>query len=138
MSKRQPKEIIGSTFAMLDVKLGRANLRRMLEGGACLPITIHGVIDDKWGTDDGVSQEFSVRVTKITTNGRMQPFATVADTKIGDKVITDGGFTCLKENVVRTVRGDKDGLFIACKHKRHYLDGQKDGLGIRYVGLYKA
>lgn len=62
--------------------------------------------------------------------------------KPGDKLIADGGFTCMKENDVKTVFKASDdpvygGLFICCSHDRHYLSGQLDSEGF-LVGLYEA
>jgi hypothetical protein len=56
---------------------------------------------------------------------------------IGDTLIADAGFTCLKAGDRRTVRGDAEGLFVLCKSERHYLDGQLNEAG-RYVGFTKA
>lgn len=54
----------------------------------------------------------------------------------GDRIIADGGFTCLTEGDIREVKTDEHGgeMFIECSEGRHYLDGQYDGKG-NYIGL---
>ena len=56
--------------------------------------------------------------------------------KVGDTVITDGGFTCMKASP-RKVHEDNEGLYIRCRDGRHYLDGQEDEDG-ELVGLSRA
>ncbi len=58
-----------SDFAILDVKRGRVGLLKQLEkagGSASVPVTIVGRITFPHGSDDGVSQEFSVDVDRVT------------------------------------------------------------------------
>src|ERR1035437_7281970 len=136
MSKTEKSPIISSDFAVLDVKRGRHRLLRTVQGGAAVPVKIEGVIDGVWGSDDGISNEFSLRITKITPTGRVQPFATVANTKAGEMLVADGGFTCLRDGVARKVF-DKDGhLFVRCKDGTHALDGQVSLDHHHYVGFY--
>lgn len=65
-----------SDFAILDVKRGRKALDRMVELNGLtgarrhdlperIPVVIHGWITGRHGSDDGVSQEFTVEVTKV-------------------------------------------------------------------------
>lgn len=78
------------------------------------------------------------------TSGR--PWATVADTKVGDQLIPDSGFDCLAVGVYYTVCADHTGrLYVQCdmapSHRQpgcHYLDGQLNDQGTHYVGLYKG
>lgn len=58
-----------SGFALLDVTAGRAKLAKALGRGgkARMPVTIKGFIESAWGGDDGVSQEFEVDITELTT-----------------------------------------------------------------------
>lgn len=56
--------------------------------------------------------------------------------RVGDTVITDGGFTCMKAGP-RKVHRDSDGLYIRCRDGRHYLDGQEDEAG-ELVGLSRG
>lgn len=65
---------ISSEFAILDVKAGRASLRKHFEPrprlGPCpeelrIPVTITGYIGDVWSKDDGTSQEFEVQVDSV-------------------------------------------------------------------------
>jgi hypothetical protein len=54
-----------STFAILDVKRGRATLRNLVKGHKHkIPVTIEGYITGDWSGDDGTSIEFEVQVTK--------------------------------------------------------------------------
>lgn len=55
--------------------------------------------------------------------------------KEGMEVISDSGFTCLKEGDVRTVKVDEEGYFyINCEEGTHLLIGQYNEDGI-VVGL---
>lgn len=71
-----PAHKLKSTFALLDVKAGRAALNKHFAKrpplGECppkmrVPVTITGYIDGVWGGDDGVSREFSVVVQSVKT-----------------------------------------------------------------------
>ncbi|WP_456868270.1 hypothetical protein [Galbibacter sp. BG1] len=71
-----------SDFALLDVKDGRHDLAKHFKDrpvmGECppefrVPVTIEGYIQDVWGSDDGESQEFSVKVEKIETVSQKGP-----------------------------------------------------------------
>lgn len=66
-------------------------------------------------------------------------YATVKDTKEGDVLIVDGGFTCIHKDSERTVKKARTGdLYIDCKDGHHLLDGQideKEGVEF-YLGLY--
>ncbi|MEE8608956.1 MAG: hypothetical protein V3S55_15235 [Nitrospiraceae bacterium] len=84
---------IQSDFALLDVKQGRAGLNKKFKNGAegdPLPIVIHGSIVGVWGSDDGISQEFTVKVdkVKITTS---DPVGAVELLKELKSAIGDGG-----------------------------------------------
>ena len=80
------------------------------------------------------------------TNGRA--YARVADIKVGDIVIPDGGFVatingqegkCMSEGVELTVQDDTaHGLYVPCAHGKHFLDGQIEltDVGEVYIGLY--
>lgn len=70
-------------------------------------------------------------------NGRA--YALVATVKAGDKLETDGDFTCMSKGKIVEVGIDDRGLFIPCQKGHHYLSGQVkiDKLGPQYyVGLY--
>lgn len=54
-----------SNFALLDVKRGRKALARRLAKGERVAVIIYGEIEGVWGSDDGVSQEFSVYVRTV-------------------------------------------------------------------------
>ena len=60
----------------------------------------------------------------------------MTDLKHGDKLVADGGFTCLIKNQVVMVNDAKDGKFVHCRAGRHYLDGQEDEDGT-IVGFEK-
>ncbi len=51
-----------SDFAILDVKGGRAALRKRIEAGEKVHVVIRGVIDTVHSHDDGTSIEFSLAV----------------------------------------------------------------------------
>ncbi len=86
--------------------------------------------------------------SKTDKNGR--PYATVAETKVGDKLEADGGFTCIAEGAVLEVKQDGDGLYVECNghgdfdaqadhgvaEHPHLLSGQEES-GI-YIGLYRV
>lgn len=66
---------LSSNFAILDVENGRKALARHFAKrpltGKCpedmkVPVTITGFIDEIWGGDDGISQEYSIKVETIT------------------------------------------------------------------------
>lgn len=65
-------------------------------------------------------------------------YARLSGLKVGDKVLVDDGFTCMKPwSRHRVQKGPSGDLFIPCRHGQHYLDGQlkgKDSL----VGVYKV
>lgn len=77
------------------------------------------------------------------TNGR--PYALVDETKEGDILICDGGFTCLNKNDEKVVKNDPShGLYIDCNDERggkHFIDGQIEESDVEerryYMGLYK-
>lgn len=53
-----------STFAILDVKRGRATLRNLVKDHKHkIPVTIKGYIVGQWSGDDNTSIEFEVEVT---------------------------------------------------------------------------
>lgn len=65
-----------SDFALLDVKRGRRQLDKMVERngmtGAAkhdlpkpIPVVIRGYITHRYGSDDGVSQEWGVDVSSV-------------------------------------------------------------------------
>jgi hypothetical protein len=63
---------IKSTFALLDVTHGRKALDKKMPPGSQslpenerIPVTIHGFISHRHGSDDGVSIEFGVDVTRV-------------------------------------------------------------------------
>lgn len=48
------------------------------------------------------------------------------DLNPGDRIIADGGFTCLRDGEICIVDISHDGLFVKCLQERHYLLGQQD------------
>jgi hypothetical protein len=63
-------------------------------------------------------------------------WAKVADVKVGDILVTDGGFICIRKGRRCRVHEDDGGLYIRCSAGHHYLDGQIDfEQGVDYVGL---
>ena len=62
-------------------------------------------------------------------------YAHVSEVKVGTKLRTDGGFTCIDGDQVLTVEQDERGeLFIPCDRGRHYIEGQLED-GDHYIGL---
>lgn len=60
----------------------------------------------------------------------------INDVKVGDRLIADGGFTCLVEGEIVVVHEDEHGFFIPCSDGKHHLHGQQeDG---ELVGLRKV
>ena len=55
------------------------------------------------------------------------------DLKVGYKVVTDKGFTCMPAGI-HTVCEDSGGLFIPCAEGHHYLVGQMNAHG-ELVGI---
>ena len=49
--------------------------------------------------------------------------------RLGDRLLTYGGFTCVPVNTVVTVEQDEQGLFFLCADGRHYLESQRDQNG---------
>ena len=88
-----------------------------------------------------------------TTNAS---FPKLDQIKAGDVLIADGGFTCMSDGEVVTVKSDDGGLFVRCagpdegddadadhgkpstthRREQHYLDGQEGDDG-ECVGLYR-
>ena len=58
--------IITSTFAILDVKKGRAALAKAVKAGKEFDVVIRGTLDCQHSRDDGTSIEFSLDVTEAT------------------------------------------------------------------------
>lgn len=59
-----------STFAILDVKGGRAKLRQALTAQKRIHVIIHATVDGEWSGDDGISQEFGLSVTSLRVMSR--------------------------------------------------------------------
>lgn len=51
-------------------------------------------------------------------NGR--PYAKLSELRVGDKVMVDGGFSCMHDGDVKIVK-EKDGLYIDCRYGHHHL-----------------
>ena len=56
-----------SGFAFLDVKSGRQGLKKLVETGQRVPVTIKGYIGVPVSGDDGESIEFGVEVESVKT-----------------------------------------------------------------------
>ena len=74
----------------------------------------------------------------------------LTDIKPGDRLVADGGFTCLDEGEICTVVAATAGdaaaqpnvifvgeLYVLCRSGRHYLDGQENEAG-EIVGFVPA
>lgn len=77
-------------------------------------------------------------MTTHSTDGRK--WAALSKLKAGDKVLADGGFTCIKEGAVLEVeQNGTAGLFVPCTCGAHYLDGQLSDVDHDHlVGLWPA
>ncbi len=53
----------------------------------------------------------------------------LSEVKAGDVIVADGGFTCIRDKAVLTVKKDIGGLFVLCDQGTHMLDGQLDESG---------
>lgn len=72
----------------------------------------------------------------------------IDDLKAGDRLVADGGFTCIRAGCLCTVKWDGDtayrdksresGLYVECDDGRHYLAGQVDDDGGLVVGFTRA
>lgn len=74
----------------------------------------------------------------------MTDFVKLAEVKPGDRLVADGGFTCIKAGAIVTVGESPTGndwpgadLYIPCSHGKHFLDGQENDAG-QCVGLVLA
>lgn len=75
-----------------------------------------------------------------------RPYAKTENTKPGDIIIVDQGFTCMEpwsEHVVETGTDVPEigRLFVRCSCGHHYLDGQRENETEEdldyYIGMYK-
>lgn len=73
-----------------------------------------------------------------STDGR--PWARLSELKAGDKLVADGGFTCIKKGGVVVVEARGDGqLYVGCRSGSHYLDGQVSGENHdSLIGLWRS
>lgn len=72
-----------------------------------------------------------------STGGR--EWAKLSELKPGDKVKTDGGFTCGISSKELEVGFDEHGFYVPCKHGRHFLDGQLSSVDHDHlVGVWLA
>ena len=72
--------------------------------------------------------------TTHNTNGI--EYARIGTLRAGHIVNVDDGFTCRPAGTA-TVRRDGRGfagLYIPCKHGKHFLEGQRDD-GLHYIGI---
>jgi hypothetical protein len=61
-----PKRLT-SNFGLLDVKLGRQQLRKMIEDQKLgVPVQITGTLIGVWSADDGASMEFEIEVSGVS------------------------------------------------------------------------
>ena len=64
-------------------------------------------------------------------------YAKLTDLKLGDKLETDSGFTCMRRGQIETVYEDIGGLFVHCSEGSHYLVESADEDSY-LVGFYKV
>lgn len=147
---RKPKlpKKVTSTFATVEISLGRADIQRFIESDHKIPFTLHGYLIPgraNVGNSDDVGTEFAAHVDSISIQtptfvaldrcGR--PWAMASDVKAGDMLQCDGGFTCMRDGAKKVVKADGDKRYVACRDGRHYLKGQENNDGA-LIGLYKV
>lgn len=168
MSKRpklppkSPKKLpakITSTFAIVEIKLGRGVIRKFVESGHTIPFTLQGTIDpgkSGIGPSDNVGTEFSTTVDTIMLRKPiLQPcdkfgrrYALAKNMAPGVILECDGGFTCMRDGSKHVVkassiqrpnggRPELSKLYISCKDGKHFLDGQLGDDG-ELIGLYQV
>jgi hypothetical protein len=72
-----------------------------------------------------------------STDGR--EWAKLSELKAGDKIQTDGGFTCGMNNKILIVENDDDDkLFVRCGEGNHLLAGQVDSDEGHLVGMWRV
>lgn len=71
---------------------------------------------------------------QVPCAGTFLRFPLLAELKVGDKLITDNGFTCLGDRVIVEVKEAKGEFFVECSKGEHFLLGQEDEQG-ECVGL---
>lgn len=77
-----------------------------------------------------------VMLDKLGMNWARVPISRV---KAGTKLVTDDGFTCMKDHAHRTVMKDRNGeLYVRCDEGHHGLDGQITDDGHHYTGFWFA
>lgn len=54
---------IDTTFALIDVKHDRHKLKRRVDAGERVRVTVTGYLTRTWSRDDGTSIEFEMEVT---------------------------------------------------------------------------
>jgi len=59
----------------------------------------------------------------------------LADAKSGQKIICDGGFTCMDTFETARLCSHANGLYFLCANGHHYISGQADD-GIHCIGIY--
>lgn len=63
-------------LAVVSIGKGRAAIRKMIDRGDRVTITITGQLVCEWGRDDGTDQEFEMEVTSAKVRaGRIKPRA---------------------------------------------------------------
>lgn len=65
MAESITKPTFTSTYGILDVQKGRKKLATFLRKNPRLPVVIHAVITDPFGSDDGVSIEFNMEISRV-------------------------------------------------------------------------
>jgi len=101
-------------------------------------------LDDDRGDWSGKANDVEgkeARMSMHSTDGR--EWAKLSALKEGDKLLADGGFTCIEEGAILTVAKDgRSNLFVPCGlagKDKHYLDGQiSDDDHDHLVGFWPA
>jgi hypothetical protein len=140
---------ITATFALVEIKLNRKAVAKLVESGYEIPFTLTGTITagkGGVGNDDGVGIAFVSDIKALALGepkfipGDIQgrPWALRSEVKAGDVLECDGGFTCMGNHAKKRVKLGTDDLpYIDCDDGRHYLAGQVGKHG-ELIGLYKS
>ena len=60
-------------------------------------------------------------------------YANIDDIKVGDILLVDGDFECMKPWSLKEVFSDEGGFYLRCNEGKHYLYEDEDGY---VVGVY--
>jgi hypothetical protein len=107
---------------------GGAGVAQAVEQRFCKP-TVAGSIPAAGTIFHLTNVEIKSSITAVELENRMSRDVKYDELCAGQVLVADRGFTCMDEGP-KTVHEDDDGLFVECRHGRHYLDGQARVFGV--------